>query len=322
MVQRRDRPAGRLKFRLCAGPMRAGVMPAGWVFAGLSVAGLSIAGLAILALVTLAPPVPAQAAEAPYGPFDRCAFYGGDPDYPEVSARNPKPVAGYLGDLSRVYGRPFDFIEVAPAIKHCGAAVTHPDAQPRHGYFLARACLRHGAVDKAFPLLIETARQGEPASVALMPENVNNPNMKIDRAGELFTLAAKMIAPGEVGERCRYDYIFYRALDRPAVVKAPGAYRNARAMAEKFGKGGTRYLYFRRHPRSPRFTPENSEAAFRQRYRFLTTNARADFPQIYEQLALSLLRYDAAEQGGVSLADFMVGEDVDLLGENLETTIT
>ena len=63
-----------------------------------------------------------------------------------------------LGDLSRVYGRPFDFIEVAPAIKHCGAAVTHPDAQPRHGYFLARAYVRHGAVDKAFPLLIEHAR--------------------------------------------------------------------------------------------------------------------------------------------------------------------
>ena len=108
MVQRRDRPAGRRKFPLCAGPLGA---------------GLSIAGLAILALVTLAPPVPAQAADAPYDPFDRCAFYAGDPDYPEVSARNSKPVAGYLGDLSRVYGWPFDFIEVAPAIKHCEAAV-------------------------------------------------------------------------------------------------------------------------------------------------------------------------------------------------------
>ena len=137
MVQRRDRPAGRRKFPLCAGPLGA---------------GLSIAGLAILALVTLAPPVPAQAANAPDDPFDRCAFYAGDPDYPEVSARNPKPVAGYLGDLSRVYGQPFDFIEVASAIKHCEAAVAHPDAQPRHGYFLARAYLRHGAVDKAFPL--------------------------------------------------------------------------------------------------------------------------------------------------------------------------
>ena len=113
MVQRRDSPAGRRKFPLCAGPLGKGVMPAAWVFAG-----LSIAGLAILALVTLAPPVPAQAADAPYDPFDRCAFYAGDPDYPEVSARNPKSVAGYLGDLSRVYGRPFDFIEVAPAIKH------------------------------------------------------------------------------------------------------------------------------------------------------------------------------------------------------------
>ena len=316
MVQRRDRPdrpASRRGFPLCAGPLCVG--PLG--------AGLSIGGLAILALVTLAPPVPAQAADAPYDPFDRCAFYAGDPDYPEVSARNPKPVAGYLGDLSRVYGRPFDFIEVAPAIEHCEAAVAHPDAQPRHGYFLARAYLRHGAVDKAFPLLIETARQGEPGSVALMLDNVNNPHMKIDRAGELFPLAAKMIAPGGVGERRRYGYIFYRALDVPAVVKAPGAYRNARAMAEKFGEGGTPYLYFRRHPRSPRFTPEKGEAAaFRQRYRFLTANARADFPQIYDQLALSLLRYDAAKQGGVSLADFMAGEDVDLLGEDLQTTIT
>ena len=287
-------------------------------------AGLSIGGLAILALVTLAPPVPAQAADALYDPFDRCAFYAGDPDYPEVSARNPKPVAGYLGDLSRVYGRPFDFIEVAPAIEHCEAAVAYPDAQPRHGYFLARACLRHGAVDKAFPLLIETARQGEPGSVALMLDNVNNPHMKIDRAGELFPLAAKMIAPGGVTRASsRYGYIFYRALDVPAVVKAPGAYRNARAMAEKFGEGGTPYLYFRRHPRSPRFTPEKGEAAaFRQRYRFLTANARADFPQIYDQLALSLLRYDAAKQGGVSLADFMAGEDVNLLGEDLQTTIT
>ncbi len=189
MVQRRDRrdrPANRRGFPLYAGPLCVG--PLG--------AGLSIGGLAILALVTLAPPVPAQAADAPYDPFDRCAFYAGDPDYPEVSARNPKPVAGYLGDLSRVYGRPFDFIEVAPAIEHCEAGVAHPDAQPRHGYFLARAYLRHGAVDKAFPLLIETARQGEPGSVALMLDNVNNPHMKIDRAGELFPLAAKMIAPG------------------------------------------------------------------------------------------------------------------------------
>ena len=163
MVQRRDRPAGRLKFRLCAGPMRAGVMPAGWVFAGLSVAGLSIAGLAILALAPLAP---AQAADAPYDPFDRCAFHAGDPHYPEVSAGNPRPVAGYLGDLSRVYGRPFEFIEVAPAIKHSQAAVAHSDAQSRHGYFLARAYLRPGAVDKAFRSLIKTARQGEPGSVA------------------------------------------------------------------------------------------------------------------------------------------------------------
>ena len=82
---------------------------------------------------------------------------------------------------------------MAPAIEHCEAAVAYPDAQPRHGDFLARAYLRHGAVDKAFPLLIETARQGEPGSVALMLDNVNNPHMKIDRAGELFPLAAKMI---------------------------------------------------------------------------------------------------------------------------------
>ena len=84
-------------------------------------------------------------------------------------------------------------------------------------------------------MLIETARQGEPGSVALMLDNVNNPHMKIDRAGELFPLAAKMIAPGGIGARRQYGYIFYRALDVPAVVKAPGAYRNASAMAEKFG---------------------------------------------------------------------------------------
>ena len=39
-------------------------------------------------------------------------------------------------------------------------------------------------------------------------------------------------------------------------------------------------------------------------------------------MALSLLRYDAAKQRGVSLADFIVGEDVNLQGENLQTTIT
>ena len=55
---------------MCTGPLCVG--PLG--------AGLSIGGLAILALVTLAPPVPAQAADAPYDPFDRCAFYAGDPD--------------------------------------------------------------------------------------------------------------------------------------------------------------------------------------------------------------------------------------------------
>ena len=126
MVQRCDRPAGRRRFPLCAGPLGAGVMAAAWVFAG-----LSIAGSAILALVTLAPLVSARAADAPYDPFDRCAFYADDPDYPEVSARNLKPVAGYLGDLSRVYGRPFDLIEVASAIKHCEVAVAYPDAQPR-----------------------------------------------------------------------------------------------------------------------------------------------------------------------------------------------
>ena len=116
-------------------------------------AGLSIGGLAILALVTLAPPVPAQAADAPYDPFP-LRLLRRRPDYPEVSARNPKPVAGYLGGATP----PFDFIEVAPAIEHC-------ERRPWHGYFLARAYLRHGA-DKAFPLLIKTARQGEPASLS------------------------------------------------------------------------------------------------------------------------------------------------------------
>ena len=129
-------------------------------------------------------------------------------------------------------------------------------------------------------MLIEIARQGEPGSVDLMPNNANNPHMKIDRAGDLFQLAAKMIAPGGIGERRRYAYI-YRAFDVPAAMKAPGAYRNARTMAEKFGEGATPYVYFRHYPRSPRFTPEEDEAAaFRQRYRFLTANARADFPQI------------------------------------------
>ena len=35
-----------------------------------------------------------------------------------------------------------------------------------------------------------------------------------------------------------------------------------------------------------------------------------------------MLRYDAAKQGGVSLADFMAGEDVNLLGEDLKASIT
>ena len=177
-------------------------------------ANLAGVGLAILALVTLAPPVPAQAADAPYDPFDRCAFYAGDPDYPEVSARNPKPVARYLGDLSRVYGRPFDFIEVAPAIEHCEAAVAHPDAQPRHGYFLARAYLRHGAVDKAFPLLIETARQGEPGqrrpdagqceqpayenrSRRAVPAGGENDRPRRDRAAMAISSTARCVRPGD-----------------------------------------------------------------------------------------------------------------------------
>ena len=44
-------------------------------------------------------------------------------------------------------------------------------------------------------MLIETARQGEPGSVALMLDNLNNLHLTIERAGELFPLAAKMIAP-------------------------------------------------------------------------------------------------------------------------------